>query len=173
GAAGGRHLGEAGGLEAAVGPDAVDQRRGVADLAAGDVEHALLFVEGARGHLGGMRVDGDGGQTIDRGDVAQMLPEVRLVDREIVVERQDDRRDDAMRDVGLVTGHFDLHRNGHLGYYASKYAGEERHDEKLCRCCVRAWSDDAACGRPAASGHAVRTELHAIQTLTLSDKQFL
>jgi len=26
-----------------------------------------------------------------------------------------------------------------LRYYASKYAGEERHDEKLCRCCIRAW----------------------------------
>jgi hypothetical protein len=38
-------------------------------------------------------------------DVAQVLAEACLVDRKIVMERQDHCRDDAMRNVGFVTGH--------------------------------------------------------------------
>ena len=43
-----------------------------------------------------MRVDCDGGQALHRGDIAQMGAEARLVDREIVVERQQHGRDDAL-----------------------------------------------------------------------------
>ena len=34
-----------------------------------------------------------------------MLAEVRLVDRQVIMERQDDRRDDAMRDIAGVARH--------------------------------------------------------------------
>ena len=44
-----------------------------------------------------MGVDGDGGEPGDRGDVAQMAPEGLLVDREIVMERQQAGRNDAFR----------------------------------------------------------------------------
>ena len=93
-----RHACDTRRLEAAVGPDAVDQRQPAADLVLRDVEHALLLVEGAGGDLGRMRIDGDGRQPFDRGDVAQMLAEVRFVDRQIVLERQQHRRNDAVRD---------------------------------------------------------------------------
>ena len=94
-----RHAGEPRGLDAAVGPDAVDQRQPGADLVLRDVEHALLLVEGAGGDFGRMRVDGDGGQAFDRRHVAQVLAEVRLVDRQIVVERQQHGRNDAVRNI--------------------------------------------------------------------------
>jgi len=64
-----------------------------------------LLVEGARRDLGRMRVDGDARKALHRRDVAQVAAEVLLVDREIVMERQQHRRDDAVRDEGLVTGH--------------------------------------------------------------------
>ena len=53
-----------------------------------------------------MRVDGDGRQSLGRGHVAQVLAEARLVDRQVVEERQQYGRDHAMRDIVLVTGHF-------------------------------------------------------------------
>ncbi len=93
------------GLDAAVGPDTVDDRQAGADLVLGDVEHALLLVEGAGGDFGRMRVDGDGGKTFDRRHIAQMLAEIRLVDRKIVLERQQHRRDDAVGDVAFMAGH--------------------------------------------------------------------
>ena len=71
----------------------------------GDVEHALLLVERAGCHLGRVRVDGDGREALGRGHVAQVLAEARLVDRQVVVERQEDGRNDAVRDVALVAGH--------------------------------------------------------------------
>ncbi len=37
--------------------------------------------------------------------VAQVAAEALLVDRQVVVERQQHRRNDAVRDVGRVTGH--------------------------------------------------------------------
>ena len=74
------------------------------------------------------------------GHVAQMLAKARLVDRQVVMKRQDDGRDDAMRDVGFVTGHFAISigdgRLARLRYYARKSAGEKRHDANLRRCCV-------------------------------------
>src|SRR5262249_32671437 len=103
----------------AVGPDAVDQRDAVADLVLRDVEHAPLLVEAAGGDLGRMRVDGDRGEALGRRDVAQVTAEALLVDREIVVERQQHGRDDAMGNEVGVTGHFRLLRgppNG-LGTY--------------------------------------------------------
>ena len=128
----------------AVGPDAVDQRRLVADLAAGDVEHALLLVEGAGRHFGRMRVDGDGGQPFGRRHVAQVLAEVRLVDRQVVMERQDDGRDDAMRDVGFVTGHSRSPSGGgrlhgprpDRAIMPENPLGRKRHDPNLRRCCI-------------------------------------
>ena len=99
GAAVRRHAREPRGFEAAVGPDAVDDRQPGPDLVLRDVEHAALLVEAAGGDLGRMRVDGDGRQAFDRRHVAQMLAEARLVDGEIVVERQQHRRDHAVRDI--------------------------------------------------------------------------
>src|SRR5262249_36235448 len=63
------------------------------------------LVEAAGGDLGRMRVDGDGGKALRRRDVAQMTAEALLVDREIVVERQQHGRDDAVGDELGVTGH--------------------------------------------------------------------
>ena len=100
-----RHAGDAGGFEAAVGPHAVDDRQPAADLVLRDVEHAALFVEAAGGDLGRMGVDGDGGKARGRRHVAQVLAEARLVDRQIVRERQEDGRNDAVRHIVGVTGH--------------------------------------------------------------------
>ena len=65
-----------------------------------DVEHRALFVERARGDFGRVGVDGDGRDAVGRRDVAQMLAERRLIDCEIVVERQEHGRTDAVRDIG-------------------------------------------------------------------------
>ncbi len=43
---------------------------------------------------------------VDRRDIAQMLAEALLVDREVVGERQQDGRNDAMGHIMGVTGHF-------------------------------------------------------------------
>ena len=76
-----------------------------ADLVLRDVEHAPLLLERAGADLGRMRVDGDGGKAFDRGDVAQMLAEARFVDRKIVLERQQHRRDYALGDIVRVPWH--------------------------------------------------------------------
>src|SRR5437016_848725 len=52
-----------------------------------------------------MRVDGDCRQPLGGRYVAQVAAEALLVDREIVVERQQHGRNDAVRDVMGVTGH--------------------------------------------------------------------
>ena len=101
----GRHARNARRLEAAVGPDAVDDRQAVADLVLRDLEHAALLLERAGGDLGRVRVDGDRRDAGRRRHVAQMLAEARLVDGEIGIERQQHRRDDAVRNVALVPGH--------------------------------------------------------------------
>ena len=75
-----RHAGDARRLEAAVGPDAVDDRQPAADLVLRDIEHAPLLVEAAGGDFGRMGVDGDGGNVRRRRDVAQMLAEALLID---------------------------------------------------------------------------------------------
>ena len=108
GAAVGRHARDPRRLDAAVGPDAVDDGETLADLVLRDGEHAPLLIEAAGGDLGRMGVDGDGGEALHRGDVAQMAAEALLVDREIVVERQQHGRDDAVRDVVGMTGHLGL-----------------------------------------------------------------
>ena len=105
GAALGRHAGEPRRLQAAVGPDAVDERQPAADLVLGDGEHTALLLEGAGRDLGGMGVDGDGGDAGGRRHVAQVLAEARLVDGEIGIEGQQHRRDDAVGQIGLVPGH--------------------------------------------------------------------
>ena len=80
---------------AAVGIDPVDHRDPVADLVHGQRQHALLLLIAAGGCLGGMRVDRERADPGDRGDVAQMLAIAPLVDREIVVERQQAGRNHA------------------------------------------------------------------------------
>ena len=100
-----RHLGDARGFEAAVGPDAANDRQLGADLVQRDFQHAALLVERTGGDLGGMRVDRDGGEAFDRCHVTQMPAEIRLVDRQIVLERQQQRRDDAVGDVVCVPWH--------------------------------------------------------------------
>ncbi len=76
-----------------------------ADLVLRDVEHAALFLESAGGDFGGMRIDGKRRKAFDGGDITQMLAEIRLVDRQVVLERQQYRRDHAMRDIVRVPCH--------------------------------------------------------------------
>ena len=52
-----------------------------------------------------MRVDRDRRQSLHRGDVAQVSAEARLVDREIVVERQQHRRDHTLRHEIRMAAH--------------------------------------------------------------------
>src|SRR5262249_47697539 len=75
-------------LVAAVGPDAIDQRKFRADFLLRNLEYTPLFVEGTRADLRRMRVNGNRRKPFDRRHVAQMLAEALFVDREIVVERQ-------------------------------------------------------------------------------------
>src|SRR5687767_2988855 len=97
------HLRDARRFQAAIGVDAVDDRE--LELLFRDLEHAPLLVECARGDFGGMRIDRDGGQPFDRRHVAQMRAVRGLVDRQVLVERQQDRRDHAGRDEhqGILT----------------------------------------------------------------------
>ena len=101
-----RHAGDARGLQTAVGPDAVDDRQLAADLILRDGEYPALLVEGTGGDLRRMSVDRDGGEALDRRDILQVLAETLLVDRQVVVERQDDGRNDAMRHEMGMTRHF-------------------------------------------------------------------
>jgi hypothetical protein len=87
-------------LEAAVRPDPIDEWQPRTDLVACDFQHPALFVERARGDFGRVGVDGDGRDAVGRRNVAQMLAERRLIDCEIVVERQEHGRTDAVRDIG-------------------------------------------------------------------------
>src|ERR1700755_1103880 len=52
-----------------------------------------------------MRVQRDGREAIHLRDIAQMLAEVRFVDGEIVLERQQHRRNDAVGDKARVPWH--------------------------------------------------------------------
>jgi len=63
------------------------------------IEHPVLLIEGAGCDLSRVRVDSDGCQPFGRGDVAQMRAEGRLVDRQVLVERQQNGGNDAARDV--------------------------------------------------------------------------
>ena len=110
GAALGRHARDPCRLDAAVGPDAVDQRQPVADLVLRDGEHAALLVEAAGGDLGRMGIDRDGRYALDGGHVAQVAAEALVVDRKIFVERQQHGRDDAVGNIIRVTWHGGLLR---------------------------------------------------------------
>jgi hypothetical protein len=114
-AAGRRHASDTRGLDAAVGPDAVDDRQFRTDFILRNVEDAALLVEGAGRNFSRMGVDGDRGQALDGGDIAQMLAEVDLVDRQVVLERQQHRRNDAVGDVIYVPGHGFLRPIRHSG----------------------------------------------------------
>ena len=111
-----RHLGEPRRLDAAVGPDAVDDRQPGADLVLRDVEHALLLVEGAGGDFGRMRVDGDGREALDRGDVAQMLAEAWP-------RRSTDRSRTAAAPPGSRRGG---HRSRDVAWAFSLFSGADR-----------------------------------------------
>jgi hypothetical protein len=53
-------------------------------------------------------IDGDGRKVRRYRDLAQMLAEALLIDGEIVGKRQQDGRNDAVRQIVGVSGHFDL-----------------------------------------------------------------
>jgi hypothetical protein len=90
-------------LQAAVGPDAVNDRQSVTCFLSSDFHDAPLFFAGARGDLGRVRVDRDRRKPLHRRDVAQMRPETGLVDREILVERQQHRRYHTLRhEIGMA-----------------------------------------------------------------------
>ena len=58
--------------------------------------------------LGRMRVDGQRRDAFGAADIADVAAEGALVDREVVVERQQDRRNDAVRQVARVARHVAL-----------------------------------------------------------------
>jgi hypothetical protein len=103
--AGGNTSSDARGFDAPVRPDAVHQRQARADLILRDIEHTLLFVECARSDFGRVCVDGDRRQALDRSHIAQVPAEACLVDREIVVERQEHCRNHAVRNISLPLCH--------------------------------------------------------------------
>src|SRR4029079_983634 len=86
-------------------PDAVHQRQARADLILRDLKYTLLLIEAARSDFSRVRVDGDRGQAFHGRAVAQMLAEAGLIDREIVVEWQKNRRNYAVRDISLLRCH--------------------------------------------------------------------
>ena len=90
-----RHRRDIGCDQARIGIDSGHHRQTVADLVHGQVENPSLLLDGAGMHLGGMGIDGDRGQALDRGDVPQMLAVFRRIDGEIIVERQQAGRNDA------------------------------------------------------------------------------
>src|SRR5262249_55906736 len=76
-----------------------------ANLVLGDGENAPLLLEGAGCDFGRVGIDRDRGDAGRRGHVAQMLAEGRLVDLQVLVERQQHGRNDAVGNVGLVSRH--------------------------------------------------------------------
>ena len=90
---------------AAIGVDAGDQRHTVADLVAGLVHHAGLFVKRAGMDFRGVAIDGDGCDTVDIGGKREMAPGFCPVELEIRIERGECRRDDTMGDVVFETCH--------------------------------------------------------------------
>jgi hypothetical protein len=74
-------------FEAAVGPDAVDDRQPAADLVPRDVEHPALLIEGAGGDFRRMGIDGDRGEVRGLRDIAKMFAEAALVDRKVFRKR--------------------------------------------------------------------------------------
>ena len=103
----GRHPRDARSLEAAFGVYAVHDREPRADLVFRDRQDAALLVERAGSDLGRVRVDGDCGETFHRGNIAQMRAEGRLVDRQVLVERQEHSRDHALGNPLRVARHSD------------------------------------------------------------------
>src|SRR5215475_5392955 len=100
-----RHAGEARGLDAAVGPDAVDQWKPGANLVLRDIQHKLLLVEGAGRDLRRMGIDRERREALDRRHIAQVPAEARLVDRKVILERQEHRRNNALRYIRRVPWH--------------------------------------------------------------------
>jgi hypothetical protein len=127
-----RHARKARRLEAAVGPDAVDQRQLGPDLVLRDVEHAALVVETARADLGRVRVDGDGREAFDGGHVSKMLAEAPLVDGEIGIKWQQHRRDHAVRDIVHVPGHGSPPIPPHSGARAKRANPGSRLRHRIC-----------------------------------------
>ncbi len=142
-------------LEAAVRPDPVDQRQPVADLLAGDLQHAALLIGRARGHLGRMRIDRERRQALDRRDVPQMAAETRLVDRQIVMERQQHRGDHSLGNKVFKASHGDLHPIYRWSGEASQSHGcalVERPHESKAGCYFRG---ERPAGLDRRAGHAV------------------
>ncbi len=105
GAALARHGGDARRLGAAIGIDAVHQRHAVADRIHRHRQDAALLRDAARGDLGRMGVDGDGGDARRRGELAEMAAETGLVDGEIAGERQEGGGDHPVRNEIAETRH--------------------------------------------------------------------
>src|SRR4051794_8665165 len=74
----------------------MNDRQLAADFLSGDVHDAALLVRGAGGDFSGVGVDRDCRQSLHRAHIAQMSAEIRLVDRQILVERQQHRRNHAL-----------------------------------------------------------------------------
>jgi hypothetical protein len=100
-----RHARDAGGLDAAVGPYAVDERQTPTDFVLSDLKHATLFVEAARGNLGRMGINRNGRKPFGGGNVGEVLAEALFVDRQVIGERQQDGGDHAVRRVLGMAGH--------------------------------------------------------------------
>src|SRR6516165_2892120 len=99
------HARDAGGLDTAVGPYAVDERQTPTDFVLRDFEHATLFLEAARGDLGRMGVNRNGRQPFGSGNVGEVLAEALFIDRQVIGEWQQNGGDHALRGVMGMAGH--------------------------------------------------------------------
>jgi hypothetical protein len=95
----------AGGFEARIGEDADDGRYALLQHILRGDDCLVLFVECQRMHLGSVAVDGDGGNSLDRGHVGKVIAVGALVDGKIGVERHQYRWDHAFRIKMLGLGH--------------------------------------------------------------------
>ena len=86
--------------------DAVDERHAIADLVLREVENALLLFEAAGGDFGRVGVYRNCRQALGPRHVAQVTAEAALIDGKVLVERQQHGRNDAVRDVMGMSGHF-------------------------------------------------------------------
>ena len=70
----------------------MNNRQRAADFLAGNLHHATLLVLGAGSDLGRVRIDRDRGQALHHPHVAQVSAKARLINRKILVKRQQHRR---------------------------------------------------------------------------------
>src|SRR3954447_17179237 len=71
-----------------------------------------------------MRIDGQRRQPLGGGDILDVRAERSLVDRQVVVERQQDRRNDAVRQGVRVTRHDGLLKTWRVGFRGMSFGAD-------------------------------------------------